>query len=113
MSRKWHLTNKHSLRWGRWLRGVAERVRAKRGGSVRLAEHLGVSRQHVNRWLTGSTPMPPWAAVAVNVWWQKVAAEYPELSASVAPSCPPGWDHASASVAPSCPPGLHLVREVA
>ena len=91
-----HMNNPHSLRWDGWLRKVGARVRAVRGGAVRLAEHLGVSRQHAHRWLTGYTPMPAWAAVAMNIWWQTAQHQYPALDVER----PPGVHRSSASGAP-------------
>jgi len=67
------MNNPHEARWNEWLAKKAKPwFQAKRGRYAALSRHLGVSRQTVSRWFHGRsygcTPVPGWAAVALNVW---------------------------------------------
>lgn len=66
-----HRQNKHYQRFEGWRREAAIAIRRRRGGQSCLALHLGVTRMTVSRWLRGESPMPGWAAVAFNIWWNR------------------------------------------
>jgi hypothetical protein len=69
--------NPHVERWNRWMLRFRSYLASERGRSSALARHLGVRRQNVSRWFIGrghSAGPPAWAAVAANVWYNRVVA---------------------------------------
>jgi hypothetical protein len=64
--------NPHEQKVSEWLDELRTWLKARRGRQSKLARHLGVPRQNVNRWfIERHTAIPAWAAITANIWHQQ------------------------------------------